>query len=86
MSTVLAARYHQGESQTTVMEENEKERRQRKYMSDELNLQQDIFATVQGKPAKQIVNQNFGKLVNNRTRVYNATKINQYPQASTQVR
>jgi len=72
---MLAARYHQDKFQVAVIggeDEGKKE-----YMRD---------ASLQNKSAKQIVSQNFGKSVNNRTYADNDTKINQYSQSSIQVR
>ena len=86
MSTILAARYHQGKSQATVMERKKKRRKQRKYMSDELTLHQNVLETVQDKSVKQIVSQNFDKSINNRTYADNATKMTPYSELSIQVR
>ncbi|CAF5091615.1 unnamed protein product, partial [Rotaria sp. Silwood1] len=78
MSTILAARYHQGKSQAAVMRGGEQE----EYMRGD--LPQNVLATARDKSAKQIVNQNFGKSVNNQTPADNATKIDQYSQSSIQ--
>ncbi len=86
MSNILPLRYQQGKRQTTVMEEMEKWREQRKYIHDQPTLHEDVFVTAQDKPAKQTVNQNPGKSVNNRMRVDSTIKTDQYYQSSIQVR
>jgi hypothetical protein len=82
MSTILAARYHQGKPPAAVMGMAGK----REYMRSDTPSPGDVLATAHDKSAKQIVSQSFGKSVNNRTRADNATKINQHSQSSMQVR
>ena len=67
MSTILAARYHQGTPQAIVMDGNGKRRGQRKYMSDEFIPQDKCF--------KRIAGRNFGKSTNNRTYGNSGAKI-----------
>jgi hypothetical protein len=88
MSTILAARYHPGKSQATVMRGGRVARRakeSRKNIREETDPR-NVFATVLDKSVKQIVSQNSGESVNNPTRVDNATKIDQCSRSSIQVR
>jgi hypothetical protein len=88
MSTILAARYHQGKFQPTV---TRGERMARRTKESRKNIRgktdpRDVFATVQNKSVKQILSQNSGESVNNQTPVDNATKIYQCSRSSIQVR
>ena len=85
MSTILTARHHQGKPQAAVMEGREGgETRQKEYITSDPS--RGVFVTDQDKSSKQIVSQNFGKPLNNRTHTENDTKTNQYSQSSIQVR
>jgi hypothetical protein len=87
MSTVLSLRYDQDKLHATMMKKKKKRRGQRKYMSDhEFTPHQNILETAQRQYVKQIVNQNFGKSINNRTYNNNAARMTLFSQSSRQVR